>query len=261
MNVLKRVWPIVALAVFCLITATLPAEWLRAFDWIGYAVCHRIPERSFFLAGHQLPVCARDTGMFIGALTGAAWLAVALPHRAALYPSGRWFIFFALCFAAWAFDGFNSYMLLLRGDVLFYMPQNWLRLTTGAFMGVTLSTFAAALFNQGFWRDAAQEPTVGNMRTLGGLIACAMLTIAAALWAPAAFLGPLAALSAAGVIALLALVNAMTLAMIRKRHGTFQYLRELAPYFVVGALLAIAELSAISTLRSWVLPAAIGSAP
>jgi uncharacterized membrane protein len=261
MNRLARWWPVLAIAALCLVAAALPAEWLRAFDWIGYAVCHRIPERSFFLAGHQLPVCARDTGMFVGALTGAAWLAVALPHRAALYPSGRWFFFFALCFAAWGFDGFNSYMLLLRDDVLFYMPQNWLRLTTGAFMGVTLATFAAALFNQGFWRDSVQEPTVGNTRTLGGLIMCAALTITAALWAPPAFLGPLSALSAAGVVGLLALVNAMTIAMVRKRHGTFQYLRELAPYFVIGALLAIAELSAISALRSWALPAAIGTAP
>lgn len=261
MNRLAKWWPLLAIAALSLFAAALPAEWLRAFDWIGYAVCHRIPERSFFLAGHQLPVCARDTGMFVGALTGAAWLAVALPHRAALYPSGRWFLFFALCFAAWGFDGFNSYMLLLRDDVLFYMPQNWLRLTTGAFMGVTLSTFAAALFNQGFWRDSVQEPTVANLRTLGGLITCAALTIAAVLWAPPALLGPLAALSAAGVVGLLTLVNAMTLAMIRKRHGTFEHVRELAPYFVIGALLAIAELSAISALRSWALPAAIGTAP
>ena len=28
-------------------------------------ICHRKPERSFFLKGHQFPVCARCTGFYI----------------------------------------------------------------------------------------------------------------------------------------------------------------------------------------------------
>jgi len=27
-------------------------------------ICHRIPERSFFIKGHQFPVCARCTGFY-----------------------------------------------------------------------------------------------------------------------------------------------------------------------------------------------------
>lgn len=34
-------------------------------------VCHQRPERSFFLAGHQLPVCARCTGLYVGAALAA----------------------------------------------------------------------------------------------------------------------------------------------------------------------------------------------
>src|ERR1044071_956083 len=29
-------------------------------------LCHQIPERSFFIAGHQLAVCARCTGLYVG---------------------------------------------------------------------------------------------------------------------------------------------------------------------------------------------------
>lgn len=29
-------------------------------------ICHRIPERSFFIRGHQFPVCARCTGFYTG---------------------------------------------------------------------------------------------------------------------------------------------------------------------------------------------------
>lgn len=28
-------------------------------------ICHRIPERSFFVGSHQFPVCARCTGFYI----------------------------------------------------------------------------------------------------------------------------------------------------------------------------------------------------
>ena len=33
---------------------------------IAKYVCHRKPERSFFIKGHQFPVCARCTGFYTG---------------------------------------------------------------------------------------------------------------------------------------------------------------------------------------------------
>ena len=44
---------------------------------IGAVICHQRPERSFFVDGHQLPVCARCTGLYLsGALTLLGWWAV-----------------------------------------------------------------------------------------------------------------------------------------------------------------------------------------
>lgn len=43
----------------------------------GAIVCHQLPERSFFLAGRQLPVCARCTGLYFGVALGLiGWLAI-----------------------------------------------------------------------------------------------------------------------------------------------------------------------------------------
>lgn len=43
----------------------------------GSVVCHQLPERSFALGGHQWPVCARCSGLYLGAALGlAAWLAL-----------------------------------------------------------------------------------------------------------------------------------------------------------------------------------------
>jgi uncharacterized membrane protein len=53
----------------------------------GSFVCHQIAERSFHLAGAQLPVCARCTGLYAGAAVGLiAWLA---PQRRMSFAQAR----------------------------------------------------------------------------------------------------------------------------------------------------------------------------
>jgi uncharacterized membrane protein len=61
---------------------------------IGGVICHQKPERSFFIDGHQLPVCARCTGLYLSAVIGLMcwiglkaarrWRPIALSPRTAL---------------------------------------------------------------------------------------------------------------------------------------------------------------------------------
>jgi uncharacterized membrane protein len=46
---------------------------------IGHIVCHQLPARSFHLWGASLPVCARCTGIYVGA--AAASIVIALAPR------------------------------------------------------------------------------------------------------------------------------------------------------------------------------------
>jgi uncharacterized membrane protein len=49
---------------------------------VGSVICHQRPERSFFLDGHQFPVCARCTGLYLSAFTGLfAWVAFKTASR------------------------------------------------------------------------------------------------------------------------------------------------------------------------------------
>ena len=49
---------------------------------VGSVICHQRPERSFFVDGHQLPVCARCTGLYLsGAIGQAAWWGMKLARR------------------------------------------------------------------------------------------------------------------------------------------------------------------------------------
>jgi len=48
----------------------------------GGLFCHQRPERSFFLDGHQFPVCARCTGLYLSAAMGIiGWLALKIARR------------------------------------------------------------------------------------------------------------------------------------------------------------------------------------
>lgn len=53
----------------------------------GGLICHQRPERSFFLDGHQFPVCARCTGLYLSGAAGiAGWLALKMARRWASIP-------------------------------------------------------------------------------------------------------------------------------------------------------------------------------
>jgi uncharacterized membrane protein len=67
---------VVALFVAVLIasrpTVGVPVYALSAAVYeIGSLVCHQLPNRSFYFWGAQLPVCARCTGLYVGAALAA----------------------------------------------------------------------------------------------------------------------------------------------------------------------------------------------
>lgn len=45
--------------------------WIKSME-IGADIwgCHQIPERSYFVFGYQMPVCARCFGLILGEITG-----------------------------------------------------------------------------------------------------------------------------------------------------------------------------------------------
>ncbi len=56
---------------------------------VGSLICHQQPERSFHLAGSQLPVCARCLGLYAGAAIGLAGWWMHAGRRASPLPRDR----------------------------------------------------------------------------------------------------------------------------------------------------------------------------
>jgi uncharacterized membrane protein len=83
---------------------------LNGSDWMGYAVCHRITERSFVINGRQFPLCARCSGMYLGVIL--VFLTLWLGGRLRWGALPRWPILLALLgfVAVMGLDGINSYL-------------------------------------------------------------------------------------------------------------------------------------------------------
>ncbi|MCJ7535691.1 MAG: DUF2085 domain-containing protein, partial [Anaerolineales bacterium] len=112
-----------------------PPGLLGKADAIGYAVCHRIDLRSFHIGDLQLPLCARCSGMYLGAMIGLIYQWVIGRRRIGM---SSWKIIlptsvFVLLFAI---DGLNSFYSLFADAPGLYQPNNTLRLLTGTGMGL-----------------------------------------------------------------------------------------------------------------------------
>ena len=58
----------------------------RSFSY----VCHQIPERSFFIAGHQFAVCARCTGLYAGFAAATIFYPLVRSLRQISAPPRKW---------------------------------------------------------------------------------------------------------------------------------------------------------------------------
>ena len=58
-----------------LLSPLLPASLAVVAYALGGVVCHQLTERSFHVSGHQLAVCARCTGIYVGAAIALVWQA------------------------------------------------------------------------------------------------------------------------------------------------------------------------------------------
>ena len=102
---------------------------INVFNFIGRLVCHQRPERTLWIGGHYLPVCARDTGAFFGLLLGYILLPF-LRRKEAKGPPNL-YMSLAMTLPFWI-DSF--------GQALgFWTSTNDLRLITGLLFGTALA--------------------------------------------------------------------------------------------------------------------------
>lgn len=95
------------------------------------AVCHQLPERAFWLAGHPLGVCARCFGIYAGFAVAVALYPLARSLRRTGTPHRAWLI---LALFPTAFD----FTLGITG---LWANTHWSRSLTGAWLGAWLAFY------------------------------------------------------------------------------------------------------------------------
>jgi uncharacterized membrane protein len=227
-------------------------------DAIGYSVCHRIGERSFHIGSYQLPLCARCSGMYLGAMTGLVFQSV-IGWKRSKIPHWSIIALLVVFVAAFGIDGSNSYLYLLKQvspGILpnipnLYVPNNTLRLLTGSGMGLGIAVMLFPAFNQTVWVNGEDKPAIYGWKTFGLLVGIQVIFDLLVLTERTIVLYPLAIISALGVWLLLTIVYSMVWVMIMGQDNKFKKLRQLWLPFLAGLTIAMIQTAAIDALRFW----------
>jgi uncharacterized membrane protein len=224
-------------------------------DGIGYAVCHRIDARSFHLHDRQLPLCARCTGEFNAAAIALIFLGFVSRKRSSMPKKGILAVL-AVFLLAFAVDGSNSYLYLLKQTYNgflpqipnIYVPNNTLRLLTGSGMGIVMASVLFPVVNQTIWREADDRPVL-TWKELSGLLGIILLVDLAILSEQPIVLYPIAFLSVLGVVGLLSMVFSIVWIIIMRQENTFEKLKQLWMPALAGLTLTFLMISVIDLLR------------
>jgi len=242
---------ILVLAGFIYIT---PTGLLGKADGIGYAVCHRIDERSFQIFGRQLPLCARCTGEFNAAAVSLLFMGFVSKKRAGL-PRKSITVLLVVFFLAFAIDGSNSYLYLLKTTTgqlenipNIYIPNNTLRLLTGTGMGLAMAAMLYPVVNQSLWRETDDRPSL-DWKEFGVLFGILLVVDLGILTESPVILYPVAIFSVLGVLALLSMVFGIVWVLLMRQENRFERLQQVWLSMAAGLTMALLMISLIDLLR------------
>lgn len=211
--------------------------------WIGFGLCHQLPARSFIAGGHQLPVCARDTGIYIGFVVSLLVIAALERGRRRTGMPPAWLLGVgAALVVAMAWDGITSYAGLRE-------TTNFLRLATGTGTGFALALVVAPILNQQLWRSGGPGRVLGE--PLDGALWClAVPATLAALWWGGPLLGAgYAVVTALAIFVTFSTVNLIVVSLLPRFEHTAARLRDAWPALLVSLAATVLELALAGWLR------------
>lgn len=222
---------------------------LTGADWVGYAVCHRITERSFTIGDRQFPLCARCTGMYLGVALVFVVTFLAGRLRWSELPPLPVLLVLIGFIGVMGVDGINSYSHFFPDAPHLYEPRNWLRLLTGMGTGLAMGVFILPALAQTLWRRPVWQAPIRNFRELAGLVGVALTAVLLLLSNQSTILYVLALVSTAGLLFIVTAINTVFLLILLRRDGRAERWRETAVPLLISFILALIEISAVSMVR------------
>lgn len=214
-----------------------------ALHWLGFGLCHQLPERSFFGGGVQVPVCARDTGIYVGfcAALVLLWL-LHRPKRPNGFPGTAGWIAFGLLVGSMALDGGTQY-LGLRSST------NALRLITGILSGFAIAMLIAPMLNDCVWRRSDNVPVLAPAWRLGVFLTAAPIVYASVWWGAPVLGVAYPVLVGVAVLVTLVCVNLVMVCITPWFERKANTLRDVWPAALVALIVALLEVWLAAMLR------------
>jgi uncharacterized membrane protein len=252
-SALERVAPAVVVILATVVLATwllnTPPGLLGKADAIAYAICHRIVSHSLMMGAVAMPLCARCTGIYLGALLGLITMAVMGRRRSGGLPRRPLLLVLIGFVGIMGIDGVNSYATFFPHLPHLYEPQNWLRLVTGTLNGLALAGLIYPVMNQTLWRDWEDRPVLGNFRELGLLLLLSAVIVGLVLSNVPAIMYPFALLSVVGVLAMLVALNTTVLLLtLRRENRVVNWTGAIIP-LLAGFTMTMIEIGAVDLVR------------
>ena len=202
-----------------------------------------------------MPLCARCTGEF-----NAAFIALLfqefISHKRSKLPNRGILAMLIIFFLAFAIDGSNSYLALMKTAYHgafsnipnLYITDNTARVFTGSGMGITMASVLFPMYNQSIWRSPEEKPVL-KWSQFSLLVGIVLLFDFGMLTQNAIILYPVAILSTLGVLLLLSMVFSIVWIMVMKQDNAFDRLRQLWLPAVAGLTLAFLLILSIDLFR------------
>jgi uncharacterized membrane protein len=217
-----------------------------AMHWLGYGLCHQIPARSFVAGGVQLPVCARDTGIYVGfVLSLLVMAALDRGRRRSELPQMPVLAIGGALVLAMAWDGVTSYAGLRA-------TSNDLRLATGLMCGWALPMVVVPLVNSQLWIRSDPGRVLSGWREVLVWLAALPVAFAAVRWGlpSAGVVYPV--LVAICIVVTFVAVNSVVVTLAPRLERQASSLVRAWPVWALSLAMGVVEVGAAAWLRTWV---------
>jgi uncharacterized membrane protein len=216
---------------------------------VVHGVCAQI--HNVQVGGVDLPLCARNTGIYSSFLITSLYLLALGRRRAAKLPPWPITIALILFVVIMGVDGLNSMFVDMFLPHL-YTPQNWLRTITGIGMGTSIAVLLLLILNLSLRRDYdSEQRIIGGWSELAGALLINGLAWLAIYGNIEVLYWPVAIAAWLGITGVLFCVNLLLTALFLRYEGTVTRVAQLVKPGTVALVVTCIELGALSAGRFW----------
>lgn len=214
---------------------------------IAASVCEQNPAHTLEFSGRLLPLCARCTGTFLGALVSLSYLFVW--GRAERAPRLWKSLLLGVFAAAFVLDGANSTLATFFLKYSLYIPNNTLRFITGMGMGTAVGVLIWPIWNDTVWSGSQERPLFSHRLAFPGLLLLETAVAAVVLIRVDWLYVPTAVFSVLAIPVLITSIYSLLWIVGLKKENQVNCWKELIRFVELGAICMIVQVGLIDLLR------------